>query len=69
MYIFKSLSKCNILGHKHYTVENPFECENFNHLIGEQVKINKRKYTVIAVEHFAHFPPFKEKELISLMVK
>lgn len=51
-----------------FIVENPVECMDFNHLQGHVVMINKKEYMVIAVERFAHMPPWRAEEAIGLVV-
>ena len=52
-----------------FTVQNPWTCEDFDHLIGRDVEINGQRYQVIGVERFLHEPPWRKGETISLQVE
>jgi hypothetical protein len=54
-----------------YPVINPEACfdELFSHLIGRKVKLNGQEVKVVAVDRFAHLPPFLKGESISLLVE
>ena len=69
LHIFKSISSFVVSGHKCFTVKNPIVCDNFSHIIGHEVYIDRLIYTVIAVERLLHMPPWHKDETISLMTK
>lgn len=66
---FVSLDQYKIAGRQAYTVKNPAECNDFKHLIGASVEIDGKRETVVAVERFAHLPPYLKDELIGLLVE
>ena len=68
MKTFKSLSNYFFQGKECFSVENPSTCENFDHLVGENVEIDGIPYKVHAVERFAHMPPWRVGEIIGLQV-
>ena len=51
-----------------FIVELDRECENFDFLLNEQVKIDGIMKTVTGVERFAHMPPWRKGEKIGLLV-
>lgn len=55
-------------GKKCFAVENPFQCDNFEHLIGQKVEIDGNIKTIIGVERKTHSPPWYKGESISVMV-
>jgi hypothetical protein len=69
---FESLSGYNVApGHGGglvFSVNNPFECQDFEHLIGASARIDGKDYTIVGVERFAHAPPWIEGEVIGLLV-
>ena len=52
-----------------YTVQNPKECNDFDYLMNQKILMNGRKRTVIGVDRFAHCPPWRKDELISLLLE
>jgi hypothetical protein len=52
-----------------YPVANPVLCNDFSHLIGQEVRINGETRKVICVERFMHMPPWWAGEEISLLVE
>lgn len=52
-----------------FCVLNPTDCSDFDHLIGHTVLIDGTAHRVAAVERFAHMPPWRKGESISLLVK
>lgn len=51
-----------------YSVANPVECSDFDHIIGKWVGIASSAKRVVAVERAAHAPPWRAGELIGLLV-
>ncbi len=51
-----------------FIVELDRECEDFDFLLNEQVKIDGIIKTVKAVEKFAHMPPWRKGEKVGLLV-
>ncbi len=68
MFEFDSIGIFKVRDKKCFVVENPTECNDFNHLTNENVLIDSKTYYVIAVECFMHCPPWRKGEKISLMV-
>ena len=52
-----------------YVVQNPVECTDFSHLLGESVIINRELRKVAKIERFAHCPPWREGELIGVLLE
>lgn len=50
-------------------IENPTECQDFKHLTQREARINGHLYFIVAVEHFAHAPPYRAGEKIGLVVR
>jgi len=70
VYAFKSLETYHLQGRGIvYIVENPHDCDDFQHLIGANVLVNNFQYVVVAVERFLHCPPWRMGERIGLLVK
>jgi hypothetical protein len=55
-------------GKKYVVVENPKECENFDHIIGHNIEIDGIIEKVIGVERFCHCPPWSAGEKIGLLI-
>ena len=69
-YVFESTGQYKIKGRgTAYTTTNPVECADFSHLIGQQVQIDGVLCMVRGVERFAHSPPWRAGETISLLVE
>lgn len=45
------------------------DTDDFSHLIGQVVKLDGKEVTVIAVERYAHSPPWHAGENIALLVR
>ena len=71
MMQFKSLDHIKIPNGRwikdNFVVENPRNCDNFEWIIGKDVTIDGREYTVIDVERFAHAAPWKKGDKIGLL--
>lgn len=69
MIEYESLNKFTISNRGTiFIVELDRECENFDFLLDEQVKIDGVTKRVTAVEKFAHMPPWRKGEKIGLLV-
>lgn len=69
IYELKSLDKFNVPGRGLiYLVENPFECDNFDHLIG-QIQIDGVVKTVTGIESYRITPPFRKGHKLGLLVR
>jgi hypothetical protein len=66
MPTFTALGKYTRKDKDIYSVYNDRECENFNHLIGCNVKIDDKIKKIIGVERFCHNPPWRKGEKIGL---
>jgi len=69
MLIFDSISDYQVNGKKVFIVGNPTKCDDFSHITGQPVEINGANYTAIAVESFAHSPPWRVGEKIGIQVE
>jgi hypothetical protein len=67
MHSFKSLYSFTVNGRPCFAVENPEQCDDFAHLIGHEIEIDGRRCKVLGVERYAHTPPFRKGEHISLL--
>ena len=67
--IFKSLVKFENERELVFTVANPSQCNDFRHLIGQEVEINGKLYKVNGVHRHLHAPPWREGESIGLLVE
>lgn len=52
-----------------YGIPNPHQCETFDHLVGKKVLLNGVEVLVAAIERFAHSPPWREDELIAILIE
>lgn len=69
IYELQSLDKFEVPGRGLiYLVENPFECNHFDHLIG-QIQIDGMVRTVTGIERCVHTPPCRKGEKIGLLVQ
>lgn len=69
LYAFVSLSEWELSGHGPvFTVANPRQCQDFSHLIGSLVTVDGDEYHVIDVLRDTHATPWREEELIGLLV-
>lgn len=68
MYTFNSKSFCILRDKPLFVVDNPTECYDFQHLIGEDCRIDGRKYRVLNVERNAIMPPYRKGMAIGLLV-
>lgn len=69
MIEYESLSKFVISGRGMvFVVKLDRECEDFDFLFDQQVKIDGVAKRVTAVERNAHMPPWKKGERIGLLV-
>ncbi len=66
---FESRDNFFVNGRACYVVENPERCNDFTHLIGQEVEIDNVAWRIVGVECFLHLPPFKVGEPIALMVE
>ncbi len=51
-----------------YSVWNPFECMDFDHLINNTILLDGNPVIVKGVERFCHCPPWRKGEMIGLFV-
>lgn len=68
MYSFKSLDKFTVLGDTVFSVENPVDCMNFDHLLGQDVEIDGINYHIYAIERFLIYGTYRKGKPIGLMV-
>ncbi len=70
MYSFEDAERFTIKPNKiMFSVKNPVECYDFNHLINNVVMICGRTWVVKGVDRFAHAAPWWQGELIGLWVE
>lgn len=67
MLSFKSLSSYPIKGYRAFAVNNPYRCFDFDHIKHHIVLIDGTEYFILAIECFAHDPPWREDEPIGLL--
>jgi hypothetical protein len=68
MFIFDNAERVDLARGTAFRVQNPVECRDFNHLVGQAVMINGEQYTVRSVERFAHAAPWRAGEDIALWI-
>lgn len=51
-----------------FGVANDRECDDFAHLLNQEVMIDGTVYLCRGVEHFSHIPPWRKGEPIGLLV-
>lgn len=69
---YEFISKASFMlpnGGQVFVVNNPYECNDFRHLLEQDVTINENQYRVKGVEIKTHAPPWREGENIGLLVK
>lgn len=67
MLSFTSLSSYPIKGYQAFAVNNPYLCNDFDHIKHNTVLIDGVQYFILGVERFAHDPPWRENEPIGLL--
>lgn len=70
MYSFKS-TDCYTIKSKNLTVfsvENPHDCEDFNHLMNKIVEIDGKKCKVVGVERFLIYGTYRKGIQMGLAV-
>lgn len=70
MLVFRSKDQFFIksLGMWSFNVDNPKKCQDFSWLENQWVVIDEIKYKIYGVERYAHLPPFRKGEPISIVV-
>ena len=66
MLKFRTEDMIKVNGYRNAVVKNPYECKDFGHIIGKDVEIDGVVERVIGVERYAHYPPWREGEMIGL---
>lgn len=52
-----------------FIVDNPITCYNFDYLMNTRIYLDEVEKLVTKIEKFAHHPPWKEGESISIFVQ
>lgn len=65
---FRAVSWHRQPGRMVFEVENPCDCMDFSHLVGEEVEIDHERFQVVQVELQRHTSPWRKGEQIGLVV-
>lgn len=64
---FKSKTSYRLTAGKVFVVENPHQCNDFNHLLNQKVMVDGEEFIINGVEARMHGAPWKQGEDIGLM--